>query len=329
MRISPSVLIVRLDAVGDALALVPLLAALRGRATHIDAVLTPRNAGIFSKNAVDRVFVATFPQRDESQAVRVQIDEFGKQLAARGYDYALIATEDPAGYRIARASGARNRIGFDNGWGKPMKTLWARAQCTRTVHRTAGLDPRAPHESEVLFALGSDLVNVTSPPRDASTLRRFVIDAEPPPDPRVVLQITSKWERIGAQLADIVELARKLQQEHTVRYVSAESERGYAERFASDANLSVEYFSELGPWKEAIAAAKALVAPDSGSVHIAGMTGTPVVAIFAPQNFGVQTARWSPWAAPYHVMRLESDWPATAADALNELTRGNARSSTE
>ena len=321
-------LIVRLDAVGDALALVPLLAALRDRSARIDVVLTPRNAGIFSKNAVDRVYVATFPQRDRSAAARAQIDELGKQLAEHSYDYALIATEDPAGYRLARASGARNRIGFDNGWGKPVKTLWARAQCTRTVHRTAGLDPRAPHECEVLFALGSDLVNAAGPSRDGLTLRRLVIDEEPVPDPRVVLQVSSKWERLGASLDDLVTLAHQVQQAHTVRFVSAESERDYANTFSSTANVEVEYFSELGPWKGAIAAAKALIAPDSGAVHVAGMTGTPAVAVFAPGNFAVQTARWSPWAAPYGVVKLENDWPAKAGAALDALLKDSAPSGT-
>jgi ADP-heptose:LPS heptosyltransferase len=322
------VLIVRLDAVGDALALVPLLAALRDRAARIDIVLTPRNAGIFSKSAVDRVYVATFPQRDESASVRRQIDDLGKQVAEHPYDYALIATEDPAGYRLARASGARNRIGFDNGWGKPVKTLWARSQCTRTVHRTAGLDPRAPHESEVLFALGSGIVTASAPPRDPRLLRRFVIDEEPAPDPRLVMQVTSKWERLGAPASDVVELARELQKSHTVRFIAAESERAYGHAFAEQTNAAVEYFAELRPWKEAIAGAKALVAPDSGAVHVAGMTGTPAVAVFSPANFNVQTARWSPWAAPYRVVKLENGWPASAAAALNELLSGTPATGT-
>jgi len=304
---SPSVLIVRLDAIGDALALVPLLAALRERGAKVDMVLTPRNAGIFSKDAVNRVYV-----EDAGLAAR---------LASNAYDYALIATEDARGYRIARSSGAKRRIGFENGWGKPFKTLWARSLCTRTVHRTAGLDPRAPHESQVLFALGADIVGDTRPSRDAKLLRRFVIDSEAAPDERIVMQVTSKWERLEAAPEDVAALARDLVSRYAVRFVAAENEREYAQRFAAAAGVTIEYFAELTPWKAAIASAKALVAPDSGAVHVAGMTRTPTVAVFAAANFALQTARWSPWAAPYRLVKLEGGWPVSAREALEDLLR--------
>ncbi len=311
MNNSPSVLIVRLDAIGDALALVPLLAALRQQGARVDVVLSPQNAGVFSEDAVNAVYT--------SDAANL-----ASKLAENAYDYALIATEDAGGYRLARVAGARRRIGFENGWGKPFKTLWARFLCTRTVHRTAGLDPRAPHESQVLFTLGDDIVGDLQPSRDAKILRRFVIDAEPAPDERVVMQVTAKWDRLGAALPDVVDLARCLKQRHAMRFVAAQSERDYGQRFAAEASVSVEYFAELAPWKNAIASAKALVAPDSGAVHVAGMTGTPVVAVFALTHFALQTGRWSPWAAAYRVVKIERDWPITAEDALDELLRGSA-----
>jgi ADP-heptose:LPS heptosyltransferase len=321
---SPSVLIVRLDAIGDALALVPLIAALRANGARVDVVLRTPNAGVFSKDAVNAVHIATFPLRDASPAARREIARLGHELAAAHYDYALIATEDLAGYRLARASGARKRIGFENGWGKPLKTLWARLLCTQTVHRTAGLDPRAPHESQVLFSLGRDIVGNSAVPRDPLSLRRFVIDSEPAPDDRILLQITDKWDRLGASLDDLAALARNLSGRHAMRFVAGQSESGYAERFDKAAGVSIEYFKELAPWKEAIASAKAIVAPDSGAVHVAGMVGTPTVAIFAAQNFALQTGRWSPWASPYRVVELENAWPLIACDALEDLLRDTA-----
>ena len=304
-------LIVRLDAIGDALALVPLIAALREHGASVDVVLRTPNAGVFSKDAVNAVHIAASPSLEED-------------LAAAHYDYALIATEDLAGYRLARASRARRRIGFENGWGKPLKTLWARLLCTRTVHRTAGLDPRAPHESQVLFSLGRDIVGNSEVPRDPQRLRRLVIDSEPPPDDRVLLQITGKWDRLGASLDDLVALARNLSSRHAMRFVSAQAESAYAQEFAKAAGVSIEYFQELAPWKDAIASAKAIAVPDSGAVHVAGMVGTPTVAVFAAQNFALQTGRWSPWASPYRVVKLESAWPLIASDALEDLLRDRA-----
>ncbi len=307
MNSSPSVLIVRLDAIGDALALVPLLAALRERGARIDVVLSPKNADVFSKSAVDGVYV--------EQA------GLGDRLAQNGYDFALVATEDASAYRLARASGARRRVGFQNGWGKPLKSLWTRSMLTRTVYRTAGLDPRAPHESQVLFQLGSEITGASQIPRDPRILRSFVVDAEPQPDERVVMQITDKWQRLGAAPKALADLSQALQRRHSMRFVAAENERSYAQELAAGAGISVEYFRELGPWKEAIASAKAIVAPDSGAVHVAGMTGTKTVAIFAARNFALQTGRWSPWASPYRVVKLERGWPLLASDALEDLLR--------
>jgi len=123
-------------------------------------------------------------------------------------------------------------------------------------------------------------------------------------------------------LENVAQLARGLQATHTLRFVSAENERDFARRFAERANVPIDYFSELPPWKDAIASARALIAPDSGAVHVAGMTGTPAVAVFSPEHFRIQTARWSPWAAPYRVVKLESDWPGAVSNALSGLLSG-------
>ncbi len=273
-------------------------------------VLSPKNEGAFSKSAVDRVYV-------EQPAL-------GGRLAQNCYDYALVATEDASGYRLARASGAKIRIGFANGWGKPLKSLWARSLLTRTVYRTAGLDPRAPHESRVLFQLGSEIVGTSKIPRDPRILRGFVVDAQPQPDERVVMQITGKWQRLGAARKAVAGFARNLQQHYPMRFVAAESEREFAQVVAADAGISIDYFHELASWKDALAAAKAVVAPDSGAVHVAGMTGTPVVAAFGQKDFALQTGRWSPWAAPYKLVEIRGDWPAAARNALEELGQDRA-----
>jgi ADP-heptose:LPS heptosyltransferase len=70
----------------------------------------------------------------------------------------------------------------------------------------------------------------------------------------------------------------------------------------------------------AIAAAPAIVTPDSGALHVAGVVGTPTVAVFpAVRNFALQVARWSPWASPHRVVRAAGDWPVRAGEALAQL----------
>lgn len=311
---SPSVLLVRLDAVGDALTLVPVIAALRRRGCRIGAVLRPVNARVFSPRALDRVHVAETPSNDLIAGIR-----------AGNYDIALIPTEKPDGYRIPKLARIPARIGFENGWGKPLKTLWIRHMCTRTIFRTAGLDPRAPHECNVVFSLARTVVDDFEPSRDARVLRPLVLDEEPARDERIAFQVTDKWLRLGASIEDVAQLAERIASRHGVRFIASQHEAEYAQAFASAACADIELFPALPPWKEAIGAARAVVAPDSGAVHVAGMVGTPVVSCFASESFALQSRRWSPWAAPHRMLPMEGAWPLVAADALEDLLRDSAQ----
>ncbi len=318
---SPSALLIRLDAIGDALATVPLVAALHAKGIPVDAVLRPANAGAFSSRAVRSVVVAEFELRSSARSNVDAIERAGERLATRGYTHALVATEDPSGYRLALASRAPVRIGFSNAWGKPAKTMWTRRFLTQRVYRSAGLDPRAPHECRVLFELGRTLLGKSAEPsRDPDVLRRFVIDRDVARDERIAVQITDKWERLGIPFGDVVDLLRRLQSFGTLRLLASATEREYAGRIAAATGSSVEGFAASAPWKEAIAAAPALVTPDCGALHVAGMTGTPVVGVYPPsRRYSLQVARWAPWAAPHRIVRAEPNWPARAAGALAQL----------
>ncbi len=311
---SPSVLLVRLDAVGDALTLVPVIAALRRHGFRIGAVLRSVNSQVFSQRALDCVHLANADAAGLPAEIREQ-----------RYDAALIPTEKPDGYRIPYRARIPVRVGFENGWGKPLKTLWIRRMCTRTLFRTAGLDPRAPHECEVVFSLAKTIVDEFEPPRDARELRPLVIDEEPAPDDRIAFQVTDKWQRLGASLEEVVAAARRIAARRTIRFIAAQREAAYAREFARAASVQIESFETLGPWKAAVAAARAIVAPDSGAVHVAGMVGTPVVACFSPDEFTLQSRRWSPWAAPHRILDMDSAWPLVAADALEDLLRDRAQ----
>ena len=319
-KVSPSVLIIRLDAIGDALALTPLLAALRRHALPADVVLQPSNADVFASRAARRILTSDFDLRSSSRANRAAIERIGYELRAHEYSHVLVATEDPSGYRLAAAVGAPVRIGFADPLGKPFKSLWSRRLLTRSLYRSAGLDRRAPHECEVLFMLAQTLVGDDGPTRDPSELRPLVLESEPAQDHRIAVQITEKWQRLGIAFEEVVDLVRRLAGSGELRLLSARREAEYARRIAESTGTEIESFAELASWKEAIGAAPAIVAPDSGALHIAGMIGTPVVAVFPPvRSYGLQVARWAPWAAPHRIVRADSDWPVRAGDALAQL----------
>lgn len=308
---SPSVLIIRLDAIGDALALTPLLAALSEREIPVDLVMRHVNAGIFSKRAAREVFVAPFELRSSNKENLAEIERFGTQLRIKNYSHVLVATEDPGGYRLAKAVGAPNRIGFVNGFGKPLKTIWASRMLTKTIHRSAGLDPEAPHECEVLFKLGRGLLSPSAyPTQDSDILRTFVLDRDVQPGNRIVFQVTDKWDRLGIKFEDVVLALHAFSLRGNVRAISSASENDYAMRVSVASRIDVEIVQSLDEWKEAIASAAMLVAPDSGALHVAGMIGTPVIAVFPTANFKLQVARWSPWASVSRIISAEPGWPS-------------------
>ena len=327
-KTSPSVLLIRLDGIGDALALAPLLAALRARDIPVDAVLSAQNVDAFAPSALRERWAAPFAQRDSSRANLDAIATFGRELSERGYSHALVATEDPGGYRLARACGAPRRIGFANGWGKPLKTMWVRSLLTQTLYRPAGLDPRAPHECEVLFALGASLLDGDAPSRDPKVVGPLVIDSAVPRDKRIAFQVTDKWDRLGIDFEDVIATARTIERGDLHAFASSR-ETAYADRFEREIGAPVERFDSLPPWKAAIAAAAALVAPDGGAVHVAGMVGTPVAAVFPEQtDFELQAARWTPWAAPGRVVKASPGWPLAATQALERFAMDRAGSNT-
>jgi len=319
-RVSPSVLIIRLDGIGDALALTPLLAALRREAVPVDVLLQRANAGIFSSRALREPIAGNVLLRCSSRSNLAAITRLGAELAAKEYSHVLVATEDPAGYRLAGAIGAPVRIGFADSLGKPLKSLWSRRFLSSTIYRSAGLDRRAPHECQVLFALGRTLVPEAHPTRETSELRPLVIEREPQPDERVAVQITDKWERLGIGFEHVVTMLRRIAAGGVPRLVSAAAEREYGDRIAQATGTQIDYFDDLDSWKEALGAAPAVIAPDGGALHVAGMIGTPVVAVFPPgRGYRLHVARWAPWAAPHRIVRADDGWPVRAEFALAEL----------
>ena len=321
MTDSSSALIVRLDALGDTLALAPLLLALRDAAVPTDIVVAPAARELFVRGALRHTYVAPFAQRDESVANRDAIRSFAEELRPNRYSHVLVATEDPAGYRLAAALAAPHRIGFQNGWGKPLKSLWVRSLLTETRYRSAGLDARAPHECEVLFSLGASLLAPgVRPSRDPARLRSLILEPRVAASHRVALQLTSKWERLGIALSDVrAFLDRARERVGEITLLAPAAERASIRELT--AGLSgIEWFEDLRSWIAAIAAADALVAPDSGAIHVAGILGTPCVAVYkSGPDFVLQRARWRPWAAPSATLEGSSGWPQRALDSLESL----------
>ncbi len=296
MRTGPiaKVLLVRLDGLGDAIACAPLLLALRNAGHTIGAALSNRNAGIFAPGMLAAEHVLERIPWPRHGSTRESTARAIASIAVMRYDVALIASEEPEAYRLA--AGIGERVGFVTGWAKPIKTLWARSRVTRATFRRASLSDADGHEVETIYRLGGALVADAAPSRDPRVLRTILQGAGVAPARHgIVLQLGTKWTALGVPPECVRAIATALAP-HGARAIASPAEAAAARALAGDAPLEV--LPSLEAWKNAIDSAAVLVSPDTGAVHLAGMLGVPVVAVFGAHRATAQIARWRPWASP-------------------------------
>jgi ADP-heptose:LPS heptosyltransferase len=304
MADAPRFLLVRLDGLGDALACIPALAGLRQ--AHPDAafgvVCSSANADVFS-DLIERVHVLP-----DASAPREALEA---ELKRAGYTHALVATEEVAGYALASASGARRRAGFWHRFEKPFKSLWQFAQLTDRVYRPAAWIDRPEHEAETLYRLALPFGAHAPPPRDARTLREWVaLDPGPAPLPTrdtLGVQVAGKLAADGwgpSALAQLCESALRSSELRDLALLAAPSDQGLAhsvlEHFGGDARSRARVLppGHVPQWFAAIDSLAALLTPDTGAAHAAGMLGVPVIDLFAQPRFDQLSRQWRPWAAP-------------------------------
>jgi ADP-heptose:LPS heptosyltransferase len=333
---SPNILLVRLDGLGDALACVPALEGLRRAysSARFGVVCSPANAALFSKRRVDRVYVYEGTKNETEAAV------FAELRSAR-YTHALIATEEPIGYRIAHVSRAARRAGFWHRFEKTFKSVWQLMQVTDAVYRPAAWVREPEHEVAAIYRL-AERFGATQPiPDDPAKLRVWIDVAEDAAlrdGPKTLaFQVTPKladhgWDpRALAAFALIVLDASPLRR---IVFLASASDEGLARSIMEhmrrdDVASGRVMLAPPGPmrtWLAAIASAGALVTPDTGAAHAAGILGVPVVDLFDVDRFEQLSRQWRPWAAPSRCLvkpayrpDLEASFGEQVSKALAEV----------
>jgi len=316
------ILLVRLDGIGDALACTPLIAALRSAGHTLGITLSQRNAAVFARATFAWTHVLRrnpWPAHGHASSDVEATVTAAEQI---GYDLALVASEETDAYVLARRC-AKRRVGFVNGWEKPFKTLAARRNLDHAIVRPASAKRAREHEAETLFRLGEGLHDEPSPPRDPTRLSALVVDgvlarAENAP---IAVQLGPKWARLGIERARLGEIVRQLRALGRVRLLVSGAEAGeihaLREFLGESETIDVTVFDGdegMRAWKHAIAEARALVTTDTGAAHVAGMTGTPCVDLFADVPWvRAEIVRWQPWAAPHTCLIAGRDAPILAA----------------
>ncbi|GAC1413714.1 MAG: hypothetical protein NVSMB64_23980 [Candidatus Velthaea sp.] len=279
-----------MDGIGDALVCAPLIVALRDAGHTVGIALSDRNAGIFEAAPFSALHVLEripWPQHGSTPASAAQARA---EIAASKYDIAVIVSEEPEAYALARD--IPKRIGFITGWAKPFKSVWARMQLTTAVLRAARVGSEREHEAEIVFRLGHGLHAEAAPTRDAHRLRPLFRSCAVPARTHIVMQCGAKWEMVGVPHTDVRAIAERLAQCGARRIISPADA-------AANGVAGVEVLASLAEWKAAIYGARAVLTPDTGAAHLAGMLGVPAVDVFPDADAAAQIARWHPWAAPY------------------------------
>jgi len=292
------VVIVRGDGIGDALALGPLVAALRDAGHEVGALLSTRNREAFAAGTFCAVHVLERIPWPRHGSTPQTYERALAEARAQSYDVALVASEEPEAYRFAREAHVSTRVGFTNGVEKPLKSVWARAQLTRAIVRPASAQRAVEHEAQTLFRLGRGLHGETAPTRDAARLRPLVV-APAASHGRVVVQITRKLAALGVDPAVLRDAIAAVAAEYPSVAVADPSEAEFAREMAAACGIELEITESVQHWKALIAGARVLVTPDCGAAHVAGMTAVSCIDLF-PATAGAAQAmrRWYPWASP-------------------------------
>jgi ADP-heptose:LPS heptosyltransferase len=293
------VLLIRLDGIGDAAVCVPLVAALREAGHEVGVALTTRNAGLFAHRAIvaehvlERIPWPAHGSTPESTA------RAKAEIGAMHYDVALIASEEPEAYELAMP--VRERVGFSTGLTRPLKSLWVRAQTTRTVLRSQRAGGEDAHEVEIMYRLGTGLVRDPAPPVARRPLREALLNiplTSVNDGTNIIVQAGTKWLATGVSRDVLRAVHAKLAP--YARVIAAPSE---ADAVRELTGIVPETFPSVRVWVEALSRADLVVTVDTGAAHVAGMICERVVDVFPDENFEAQVRRWRPWAAPYRAFR--------------------------
>ncbi|MFN2459104.1 MAG: glycosyltransferase family 9 protein [Candidatus Velthaea sp.] len=276
----------------------PLIAALRDAGHVLGVALSDRNADVFAPQTFATRHILTRIPWPRHGSTPETSERARAEIAAAHYDAALVASEEPEAYELARP--ATRRIGFGTGWSKPLKSWWVSRRLTTTLHRFATAHGERAHEAEIMFRLGAGLHAERAPTRDAARLRPLILEHAVPERRHVVLQLGVKWQAMGVDPVSLRAIVAMLAERGAQLLVSP-AERAAAEAVAGPhAYVACE---TVAAWKRCVDLARAVVTPDTGTAHLAGMLGIPVIECFPDAGAAAQIARWHPWAAPYVALR--------------------------
>ena len=287
---SERIAIIRLDALGDTLLSTPAIEVLeRAVGGQNILVLTSPGMSVIFGDSIASEEVAS----QESEAdIAARIDKFRASTV-------YVFSEKKKALRAAYLSAAKVRIGFDPGWSQPLRSLETRKYLTLRFSIVNSLSSRSRfHEVDRycrLVGLGLSLKSVNS-----GRLRIFPLQGDGPVRDRVLgFQWAKKWLNDGWPESLLTTLLEALPTE-TAIFVAPEEQEWARSLLPSD--REVICCSDLLDYAREVSRCRYLISVDTGAVHIAAATGTPVVDVFPEERSEHTVPRWRPWMTPHKVV---------------------------
>ena len=329
------VLLVRLRLIGDVAFTTPLLRALRRRYpdAHLTYLVEPAAAPLVRDNPhLDDVIVTPRPRG----LARLREDlALGRRLRRGRFDVAVDLHGGPRSAWLTWASGAPTRIGY---------TIQGRSWLyTHVVPRPADLAARHSvlNQADLLTPLdvpapdpAREPMEIAEDPRAAATIDERLRRAGLTTSPLLVIHVSAgnpfrRWPP-ESFVALTCALARRDPRRRIILTSGpsqADAARGIADAarsalgpLASSVPDAGEF--DLGELRALVARASVYIGGDSGPLHIAAATTTPIVALFGPTLAG----RSMPWRDPRWVAEpVEADGLACRPCAQRTCAHGDFR----
>ena len=308
------ILVVKLSDIGDVLTATPALRALRQSfpTARLEVLLPPHSAPILEDSPlVDKLIIFDKFRYDRlSEALRPKnlaaMFRLGLELRRRRYDHLILLHHLTTRWgalkfaALALASGARERIGLDNGRG------WFLTEGVED--KGFGYKHEVEYALEVVGRLGAETpdkrLEITISLTDEGRAREKLCLLEE--QGRLLVAIhpgtgghlpARRWPP-----ARFARVAESLAKRHGAKIVLVGKAGDDVAEVEAQMEAEVLNLAGQTTLKELAAVLKRcalFIGADSGVMHLAAATGVPVVALFGPTN----PAAWGPWGTDSVVVR--------------------------
>jgi lipopolysaccharide heptosyltransferase II len=303
------ILLVRLRLIGDVVFTTPAIGALRRR--FPDARLTylvepPAEPVVRHHPALNDIIVAERPRGVARLACDLRL---ARRLRAEHFDVAIDFHGGPRSGLLTWASGAPQRIGYDlpgRRWCYTTRVPWTRSLTPPRHSVLNQWDLLAPLGIDAPARARDAVVMLVNPDADARVADRLRAAGIAPTAPIVVMHVSAgnpfrRWP--AASFATVAAGLARDDRRRRVIVTSGPSEAAAAEAVAAEARgiagdaaggiVRTGDF-DLAELRSLVGRSALYIGGDSGPLHIASTTETPIVALFGP----TLPERSMPWRDP-------------------------------